>query len=96
MEAAVRETLEESGLWASTDYHIIDKNLKIVSNYLVNGKAKKVVYFLAEAKHDAKCLLSDEHKDFKWLNLIDSCEIVNYDEMKRILNLAEEYIFGKE
>ena len=45
---------------------------------------------------NTRIILSDEHQDFKWLKLSDACDIVGYDEMKRVLNLAEDYILKND
>jgi bis(5'-nucleosidyl)-tetraphosphatase len=95
--AAVRETQEEAGLYENKDYEILSKTITIESKYFIKDVAKRVLYWLARVK-DSNVLIkmSEEHQDFKWLKLSDACEIVKYDEMKRVLNLAEDYIIKND
>merc|ERR1712117_993765 len=65
-QTAFRETLEESGLEKSD--LIVDSEFEHQIFYPVNGKMKKVVYFLAETKFPEKVTLSEEHTEFKWLD----------------------------
>lgn len=92
-EAAVRETREEAGLEEGIHFKIPNKNLTIDSNYVVKGKPKQVLYWLAEVNDpNVSVVLSDEHQALKWLKLSDACEIVQYEEMKRVLKEAENAI----
>lgn len=94
--AATRETEEEAGLKEFNDYEIVDKNFTIESSYHVKDKPKRVVYWLGEVKDpQTKVTLSHEHQAFKWVKLHDAFEIVRYDEMKRVLNVAEQFLASK-
>lgn len=93
LEAAIRETEEESGLIENTDYIIADKDYKIEINYLVKGKPKTVVYWLAEVKDQfTKITLSDEHIDSKWLDIEKAIEFAKYETMISVLKQCDEYI----
>ena len=97
LEAAVRETLEEAALAKDVDYTILnpaDERMRIESHYLANGKTKRVVYWLAEVlKPDqVRVTLSDEHIDYKWAALEQACDLVNFDEMQRVLKAAHSLI----
>ena len=71
----------------------LDKDFKIEIDYLVNSKPKKVTYWMAELKDiNQKVTLSDEHIDFKWLNLKSACEIVKYQQMIDVLNECNDYL----
>ncbi len=92
--AAIRETKEEAGLVEDTDYTIVNKDVPIVSKYMINGtKPKQVTYWLAKLNDpEVKVVMSDEHQDFKWLGLAEACKIAVYDEMTRVLTEAERLI----
>ena len=93
LTAAIRETVEEAGLRLNEDYEIVDKNFKIEVNYLVNSKPKRVTYWLAELKKPyGPITLSDEHQDFKWLDLEKAIEIVKYKEMIDVLNQCNTFL----
>lgn len=48
---------------------------------------------MAELKDiNQKVTLSDEHIDFKWLNLKSACEIVKYQQMIDVLNECNDYL----
>ena len=86
-ETALRETLEEAGF--TKEMLKIVPDYKIELNYIVenhrSGKTvpKIVVYYLAELinpkENDAK--LSEEHQDFKWLPLKETCELSGFKDM---------------
>ncbi len=98
LEAAIRETKEESGLELHKDYEISFEDFRIESNYMVNGeksKPKRVVYWLAQAKSDcSQVRLSDEHKNFKWADLNDCLNLVQFDESRRIIREAFDRIMS--
>jgi bis(5'-nucleosidyl)-tetraphosphatase len=59
----------------------------------VKGKPKQVLYWLAEVNDpNVPVVLSEEHQALKWLKLDDACEIVHYEEMKKVLKEAENAI----
>ncbi|RZC38152.1 p53 and DNA damage-regulated protein 1 [Asbolus verrucosus] len=94
MVTALRETAEESGL-KKEDLKIHEEAKKIL-NYKVNGKPKVVTYWLAELINPkAEVKLSDEHQDFKWLNLHDACVYGKYPEMQELLKYCDSYIRSK-
>ncbi|PIK59452.1 putative bis(5'-nucleosyl)-tetraphosphatase [Apostichopus japonicus] len=91
--AALRETEEEAGLRES-QFRLFDfeKCLK----YSVRGRAKEVVYWLAELKDpNTPVKLSDEHQDFKWLCLSEACSYSRFNDMQEVLKDADEYIQGR-
>ena len=93
LTAAIRETKEEAGLDENKDYCIIDKSFNIEINYLVKNKPKRVIYWLAELQNpDAKIDLSDEHINFKWLDLDNAVELVKYAQMQHALKEAHDYL----
>lgn len=93
LEAAIRETLEESGLVENKDYTILDRNYNIAINYLVKNKPKEVKYWIAEV-HDnlTEVTLSDEHIDFRWAELQEAISLVKYEQMIDVLRQTEDYL----
>ncbi len=67
-DAALRETLEESGLGVNPDAYYRDDVHYI---YTENGEKvnKSVAYFIAEVKSDVKVRISPEHVGYEWLSL---------------------------
>ncbi|XP_076751016.1 purine phosphoribosyltransferase family protein Apf [Xylocopa sonorina] len=91
METALRETEEEAGFSAS-DLKIF-KDVKQELTYIVNGKPKIVIYWLAELLNNEKPVrLSDEHQAFKWLPLEEACQVAEYQEMQDALKKFHDYI----
>ncbi|KAK5648504.1 hypothetical protein RI129_003396 [Pyrocoelia pectoralis] len=91
MVTALRETQEESGLKKS-DLKIFD-NSKHILNYNVNGKPKIVIYWLAELINPrAEIILSDEHQDFKWLQLEEACKFGSYIDMQEMIRHYDNVI----
>merc|ERR1719245_2109845 len=86
-ETALRETFEEAGF--------TQEMLKIVPDYTIEldyivenqrkGKTepKKVVYYLAELMNpkENNVKLSNEHQDFKWLPLKETCELSGFKDL---------------
>nr|CAI5816891.1 unnamed protein product [Callosobruchus analis] len=91
MIAAIRETKEEAGL--DKDDIKIYEDCKKILHYEANGKPKTVIYWLAELKNsNTQIKLSEEHQDFKWLELKEACEYAVYKEMKDVFVDFEKYI----
>lgn len=92
LQTALRETEEEAGLKESdfTMYTEFQRTL----NYEVQGKPKRVVYWLSELKNpNTPVTLSDEHIDFKWLNLPQALNYVEkYKDFQQVLNDADTFI----
>ncbi|KAF5280445.1 hypothetical protein FQR65_LT03254 [Abscondita terminalis] len=91
IDTAIRETEEESGL-QKVDLKI-HGDVKKVLNYNVKGKPKAVTYWLAELINTkAKVRLSDEHQDYKWLQLDEACKYANYVEMQEALKYFDDFV----
>ncbi|XP_033223054.1 bis(5'-nucleosyl)-tetraphosphatase [asymmetrical] [Belonocnema kinseyi] len=91
MQTALRETEEEAG-FVRDDLKIFEE-AKQEMEYLVKGKSKVVIYWLAElinTKKDAR--LSREHQDFKWLPIKEACALAGYSEMQTALKASDKYI----
>lgn len=91
METALRETEEEAGL---KDNHLqIIEDFRKELHYEVNQKQKTVIYWLAKlVDPDAAVKLSEEHKDFKWVNLAEACQLAEYADLQSVLKDCETYL----
>lgn len=92
LQTALRETEEEAGL--KQEDFIMYQNFQRTLNYEVQGKPKRVVYWLSELRDpNTPIKLSDEHIDFKWLNLALALNYVEkYKDFQQVLNEAESFI----
>ena len=83
--------MEEAGFTA--DHLSLLQGFQKTLNYDVQGKSKRVVYWLAELR-DPKTpvLLSHEHQDYKWLNLESAIEFAGYSDMQQTLREASAFI----
>ena len=52
---------------------------------------KSVIYYLAETNSN-KVMLSFEHINFAWLNFNDALEKLSFDNSKRVLKNAKEFL----
>lgn len=97
LTTATRETNEEAGLEINKDYNLLSNEFIIESNYVINGEIpKKVVYWIAEIKNaDCEIKLSDEHQSYGWYKLNEACDIVQFEEMKKVLLQADNYIMNR-
>uniref|UniRef100_A0A6M2DPM5 Bis(5'-nucleosyl)-tetraphosphatase [asymmetrical] n=1 Tax=Xenopsylla cheopis TaxID=163159 RepID=A0A6M2DPM5_XENCH len=90
-DSAFRETLEETGL-SKEDYRVYNDCTRTLS-YEAQGKPKTVVYWLAELLEiQKKITLSNEHQAYKWLELHEATELVEYSNMKELLEYCSAYI----
>lgn len=94
LDAAIRETFEETGLQIKEDYEIINNDFKLISEYPV--KEKTVVYWLAKTVDPnlETIKLSDEHVDFRWATLNEAVDLIKYDGMKNVIKKAHEYLMS--
>lgn len=94
METALRETEEEAGL---KSHHIkVLHDFRKELFYTVREKPKTVVYWLAELE-DSKTpvILSEEHKDFKWVDLEEACKLGDYVDFQNLLRECNVYLKEK-
>jgi bis(5'-nucleosidyl)-tetraphosphatase len=91
MTTAFRETEEEAGL-TSEQLKILD-GFKKTLQYDVQGKSKRVVYWLAELRDpNTPVVLSNEHQDYKWLDLESAVEFAHFPDMQQTLREANAFI----
>jgi len=89
--AAVREVFEETNIdglqpvtgFCETSYYTYRRNGRPIS--------KRVDYFLAKTVED-DVSLSNEHSDFRWLDLEEALAVLTYDDSRRILRDADQCV----
>lgn len=90
-DAALRELREEAGLAPRA----IDPAFRVDIQYDVEkgGRAipKNVTYFLAEAA-PGDCTISDEHTDHVWATLEEAREMIEFENLRRVLETAAAHL----
>jgi bis(5'-nucleosidyl)-tetraphosphatase len=81
LETAWRETEEESGL--VRDDLARNAWFEDTVRYTVNGRPKRVVYYLAECS-GAEPRLSHEHTEARWASLADAISLVVHDNLREL------------
>jgi len=90
-ETIKREVMEETGI---EDIKLIEGFRQQISyKYRKKSKLvnKSVIYYLAETNSN-KVMLSFEHINFAWLNFNDALEKLSFDNSKRVLKNAKEFL----
>ena len=90
-ETARREILEETGI---TDIAFIDGfREKTFWFYKKDGKTfyKEAIFYLAKTE-SSEIKLSPEHVAFKWLNFNEALGQVTFDNTKKILKKAQDFL----
>lgn len=92
-EAAVRETIEETGIH-DIDF-VFGFREGIEYFYKRSGKTmhKEVIFFLARTE-TAEVALSDEHIGFEWLTFDKAMEKLTFKNAKDLLEKAQKYLEG--
>jgi len=91
IETIKREVMEETGI---IDITLIEGFRQQISyKYRKKSKLinKTVIYYLAETKSN-KVILSFEHVNFAWLNFKDAMDKLSFDNSKRVLKNAKEFL----
>jgi hypothetical protein len=86
--------MEETGI---TDIKFIDDFRQQISyRYKKKFKLvnKLVIYYIVETKSN-KVVLSFEHVNFAWLNYNDALNRLSFDNSKKILKNANEFLSSK-
>ena len=90
VEAALRETKEETGLTGE-----IERFAKKEINYFFfNGKEKifkKLTMFLGRIKK-GKIKISEEHASYKWMTADEAIKKVKFKNEKELIEYAEDYV----
>lgn len=93
-DTALREVREETGI-----YHIeIDEDFNVENNYIFRRDGTKVLknvkFFLGETTQE-EVLVSNEHKNSRWLPFNLAFKTLTFESTKEILNKAEDYLNNK-
>lgn len=94
LDTIKREIMEETGI---TDINFIDDFRQQISyRYKKKFKLvnKSVIYYIVETKSN-KVVLSFEHVNFAWLNFNDALNRLSFDNSKKILKNANEFLSSK-
>lgn len=94
LDTIKREIMEETGI---TDIKFIDDFRQQISyRYKKKFKLvnKLVIYYIVETKSN-KVVLSFEHVNFAWLNFNDALNRLSFDNSKKILKNANEFLSSK-
>jgi bis(5'-nucleosidyl)-tetraphosphatase len=94
LDTIKREIMEETGI---TDINFIDDFRQQISyRYKKKFKLvnKLVIYYIVETKSN-KVVLSFEHVNFVWLNYNDALNRLSFDNSKKILKNANEFLSSK-
>lgn len=94
LDTIKREIMEETGI---TDINFIDDFRQQISyRYKKKFKLvnKLVIYYIVETKSN-KVVLSFEHINFAWLNFNDALNRLSFDNSKKILKNANEFLSSK-
>lgn len=91
VDAAVRETMEESGLSVLPDRFF---RHEIAYWHVRNGEKikKHVTFLLARVPDDAKVKISWEHEGYEWLALDEALEKMSFKNQKQSIIEANAYI----
>ena len=92
LNAARRETEEETGL---TKIRFQDKfSKKVQFFYRKEGNTifKQVTYYLAELMAEQDVKISEEHSGYKWLGYKDAMKTLTHKNSKEVLEAADKFI----
>lgn len=91
LDTAYRETMEEAGILK--EHLKVFKEMKIELNYLVKGRSKTTIYFLAELLNsETPVKLSHEHQDFKWLDFEETYKLAGFPDMQAGLQKCHDFL----
>ncbi len=93
LQAALRETYEETGLKVFLIEGFKDKISYIFRTNYSEGQViyKEVDYFLGEVSIDKEVKLSHEHSKFKWENYDKAMQTLTYQNARTILTKANDF-----
>lgn len=94
IETIKREVMEETGI---VDIKLIEGFRQQISyKYRKKSKLvnKTVIYYLAETK-SINVVLSFEHVNFAWLNFNDAINKLSFDNSKKVLKNAKDFLTNK-
>lgn len=88
-ETAIREVFEETGIEVSTLYDKFRYTMEYIPKEGVN---KEVVYFVAEGKDSEIKIQVEEVEQVLWLDYKKALEVVTYENTRKLLINAIEFI----
>lgn len=89
-QTAIREVLEETGI----NIRVLP-NFKKCSEYTIQGRIEKSVsIFLAETDDVEYTIQPEEIAECGWFSYYDALKTLNYDNDKRILEQAKQYLLA--
>ncbi len=89
-QTAIREVLEETGI----NIRVLP-NFKKCSEYTIQGRIEKSVsIFLAETDDVEYTIQQEEIEECGWFSYYDALKTLNYDNDKRILEQAKQYLLA--
>uniref|UniRef100_A0A1A7Y9M2 Bis(5'-nucleosyl)-tetraphosphatase [asymmetrical] n=1 Tax=Iconisemion striatum TaxID=60296 RepID=A0A1A7Y9M2_9TELE len=95
LTTALRETKEEAGLGVE-HLQVIDSFFQKL-NYKVRGKPKEVLYWLAELRDpETAVTLSNEHQDYRWVQLEEACTLAGYKDLQETLKAAHKHLDAQQ
>lgn len=91
MQACIRELKEETGIDGFEKISGFEKtiNYTLVRDGIPRGK--DVIFFLGKTDIE-KIVLSHEHQDYRWASVEEALKQITYDNAKRVLKSAEEFL----
>ncbi|KAF7459211.1 5'-nucleosyl-tetraphosphatase [Cryptosporidium felis] len=89
LETAYRETMEETGI-KPEQIKIYDDFLKEI-RYEAWNKKKTVFYYLGECE-ESQIKISDEHSEYKWANINQVKQLVEFESLIQVFTDAFERI----
>ncbi|BAM42225.1 bis-(5'-nucleosyl)-tetraphosphatase [Theileria orientalis strain Shintoku] len=94
MDAALRETKEESGL--SQSCYKLENDFVEKLYYKAHGADKECTYHLARLT-DSSCqiTLSEEHTEYKWVKLEEVPEYCDKESLRELFVKAHQYLVNK-
>jgi dATP pyrophosphohydrolase len=101
LEAARRETYEESGIHPSSEFLQLDSIESVpVAGFRDSHLWGEDVYVIPQysfgvAAHDVQITTSREHTDFRWLTYEEACELIKYDGSRTALWELDKRLKGK-
>jgi bis(5'-nucleosidyl)-tetraphosphatase len=92
LDAALRETKEETGLDISVHDNFEYNYAYAFNNSRGNKVEKTVVFFVGLAKQDSQVTLSYEHIDYLWLSYEQARLQINFLNVKKLLDEVEVFL----
>jgi bis(5'-nucleosidyl)-tetraphosphatase len=96
LEAALRETKEETGLSLEIHPDFEHAYTYTFNDFRGNKIEKTVVFFVAKADINAQVRLSMEHIDYLWLPYHQARIQIHFENVKNLLDEIEQFLNNEE